>query len=133
MSEALALALGACAAVGGLAWLWLGRAAGRAKRLAFRVFLLLLTIGLVALGRRTGIFALVSPGFRVLLGGTVLLVVVGNLVGVRFCDACGRMHRNLRVATCRRCGFALPQHGLTDRRKRAPQDPLDPLGKRGRR
>ena len=130
MSRTLALALTAAAFAGSLSWLAFGQAPGGRKRLLFRVFLLALAAALVGLGRASGIFALVSPGTTLLLGLVVLLVVVGNLVGVRFCDTCGRMQRNLRVQACKRCGFALPQHGLTSRRVRVPRDPTDPLGRR---
>ena len=130
MNRGLTLGLRSAAFVAALAWLAVAQAPGGRKRLLFRVFLLALAAALVGLGRTSGIFALVSPGMTLLLGLVVLLVVVGNLVGVRFCDACGRMHRNLRVQVCKRCGFALSQHGLTARRVRIPRDPTDPLGKR---
>ncbi|MBS2022745.1 MAG: hypothetical protein JST92_10065 [Deltaproteobacteria bacterium] len=130
MNETLAWSLIATGVIGAWAWLWIGDARGEVKRLAFRVSMLLLAAGVLYAGRRAGIFALVSPGFAVLLGCIVLLVVVGNLFGVRFCDACGRMHRNLRDSVCRRCGLGLSQHGLTTRRKRPPLDPTDPLGKK---
>ena len=43
---------------------------------------------------------------------------------VRFCDACGRMERNLKVARCARCGALLPVHGMTSRLHRdAPVAP----------
>ena len=45
----------------------------------------------------------------------VLIVTVGYLYLTRFCDACGRMVRNLKVQTCPRCGGYLPRHGMTAR------------------
>ena len=119
--------LGALAA---LAWLWLGRARGTVKRLAFRLALLALAGGLVWLGRAGGVFARASPGLAAVLGLTLLLVVIGNLYAVRFCARCGRMHRNFKVDACRRCGLALPRHGFTDRPRRKPLDLTDPLGRR---
>ena len=130
MRQGLALALLGAAFAAALTWLAFAQAPGGRKRLLFRAFLLALAAALLGIGRATGVFALVSPGMTLLLGLVVLLVVVGNLVGVRFCDACGRMHRNLRVRACKRCGFALSQHGLTDQRVRVGRDPTDPLGKR---
>ena len=130
MNRPLGLALLAAAFVAALSWLAFARAPGGRKRLGFRMFLLALAAALLGIGRATGIFALLSPGLTLVLGLVVLLVVVGNLVGVRFCDACGRMHRNLRTQACKRCGLALSQHGLTGHRARISRAPADPLGKR---
>ena len=130
---AIAISLAATGAVALLAWLWIGRAPGYRKRLMFRFALLGLAAGLVWLGRSSGVFAQASPPFAAALGTTVLLIVIGNLYAVRFCNACGRMHRNLRTNACTRCGAPLPQHGFTERPRRAPLDPTDPLGRRRER
>jgi hypothetical protein len=123
----LLVTLAATAAVATLAWLWMGRASGLRKRLVFRLLLLVLAAGLLALGRSQGIFAQSSGPFTVALGLCVFTVVLGNLYGVRFCGRCGRMQRNLKISTCTRCGFVLPAHGLTDRPRLAPRDATDPL------
>ena len=130
---ALATTLAAIGAVALLAWLWVGRAPGLRKRLVFRFALLALAAFLVWLGRSSGVFTQASPAFSGALGLTVLLVVVGNLYAVRFCGACGRMHRNLKTSECARCGKVLPRHGLTGQARRAPLDPTDPLGRRRER
>lgn len=122
MDPARTSALFAAAALAGAAalWLWRGRARGRTKRIAYRVALLLLAAGLIESARRGGLFARSSPGFALALGGMVLLVVVGQLYGVRFCTACGRMVRNFRPASCPRCAAALPRHGFTEAPRRSP-------------
>lgn len=126
-------ALFAAAALAGAAALWLarGRAQGRRKRLAYRVAMLLLAAGLIESARRGGLFARSSLGFSLALGAMVLLVVVGQLYGVRFCNACGRMVRNFRPSTCPRCGAALPRHGFTEAPRRPPPDRADRSGDGG--
>lgn len=127
----IALAATGCVAL--LAWLWVGRAQGQRKRAVFRIALLGLTTGLLWLGRSSGVFAQATPAFTLALGVIMLLIAVGNLYSVRFCTACGRMHRNFKKLKCSRCGAVLPQHGLTEEPRRAPLDPTDPLGRRRRR
>ena len=124
----IALAATGCVAL--LAWLWVGRAPGQRKRAVFRIALLGLTAGLIALGRSRGIFAQATPAFTLALGLIMLLVAVGNLYSVRFCTACGRMQRNFKTLKCSRCGAVLPRHGLTEEPRRAPLDPTDPLGRK---
>ena len=122
--DALLVTLAAVGAIAWIAFLAIGRAPGMVKRLAWRATLLALSFGLVWSGFRSGLFARASTGFRLALMAAVLLVAIGNLYGVRFCSRCGRMHRNLRPHLCARCGFQLPEHGLTDRPKRAPPPPI---------
>ena len=126
------ISLSAAAAIALSSWLWAGRATGQKKRAVFRFALLGLTAFLLWLGRSQGIFAQSTPAFTLALGAIVLLVVIGNLYAVRFCSACGRMHRNFKTVKCSRCFAVLPQHGLTQRPRRPPIDPLDPLGRRRR-
>lgn len=130
MHEGGTLALFAAAALAGAAALWLsrGRARGRAKRVAYRMAMLLLAAGLIESARRGGLFARSSWGFSLALGAMVLLVVVGQLYGVRFCSACGRMVRNFRPASCPRCGAALPRHGFTEAPRRTPPAAADRSG-----
>jgi apolipoprotein N-acyltransferase len=124
------LSVGATLSIALLAWLWVGRAPGARKRVAFRFALLGLTVFLLWLGRSQGIFAQSTPAFTVALGAIVALVMIGNLYAVRFCNACGRMHRNFKTLKCARCFAVLPRHGFTDEPRRPPLDPLDPLGRR---
>ena len=124
------IAASASACVALLAWLWVGRAPGVRKRVVFRFALVGLTAFLLWLGRSQGTFAQSTPAFTGVLGGIVLLVVIGNLYSVRFCTACGRMHRNFKTLVCARCAAVLPRHGFTDEPRRPPLDPLDPLGRR---
>ena len=126
----LALALAGCAALGLVFWLFLGRARGATKRLAWRLALFAVALGLVWQGRERGIFAHASAPFVLALGAAILLVIVGNLYSVRFCTRCGRMQRNFKVLKCARCGDPLPAHGFTERPRRPPLDPTDPLGRR---
>ena len=127
---AIAIFFAATGAVALLAWLFIGHAPGVQKRLVFRFALLALSAFLVWLGRRSGVFAEASLPFAGALGMTVLLIAIGNLYAVRFCTACGRIHRNLKTGECTRCGKVLPRHGLTEQPRRPPLDPTDPLGRR---
>ena len=126
------VSLGAFVALALVFWLLLGRARGATKRLAYRVFLFSLALGIVALGRAYGLFARASLPFDLALATTIILVVIGNLYAVRFCSRCGRMHRNFKATACSRCGDPLPRHGFTEEPRRAPLDPTDPLGRRKR-
>ena len=119
-------------AAGALALLWFlarGRTSGGVKRLLLRVSLLALCGALVALAARRGVFVRASLGFRVAILLALLTVAVGYLYLIRFCSSCGRMVRNLKDATCPRCGAYLPLHGMTTRLRRAGDDhrwsPLD--------
>lgn len=129
-AASVALVLACAAALPGALWLARGRARGRTKRLAYRAAMLLIAAGLVESARRGGLFARSSAGFTLAIGAMVLLVVVGQLYGVRFCGACGRMVRDFRPAACPRCRAALPRHGFTEAPRRPPQDPTAPLGSR---
>lgn len=126
------LALGATGTLAAIFWLWVGRARGGTKRVAYRIFLFMLATALVAAGRSQGLFARASLPFDLVLAALVILVVIGNLYSVRFCTRCGRMHRNFKLGVCLRCGVALPQHGFTEAPRRAPIDPTDPLGRKKR-
>jgi hypothetical protein len=126
------LALAATGTLAAIFWLWLGRAHGSTKRVAWRIFLFMLATALVAVGRSQGLFSRASLPFDLALSATVILVVIGNLYSVRFCTRCGRMHRNFKLGVCARCGDALPQHGFTEAPRRAPIDPTDPLGRKKR-
>ena len=113
------------AAAAVLAWLWflaLGRSRGSVKRVALRVTLLLVATALVWSAAEKGLLTRASPGFRVALLAAVLIVAVGYLYLIRFCVSCGRMVRNLKPATCPRCGAALPVHGMTARLRRLDGD-----------
>jgi hypothetical protein len=109
-TAAAALAVAAFAAW--TAWLARGRAAGRAKRLAFRATLVLALAAIVFVGSRYGVFARSTVGFRIALLLVVVSVLLGYLYAVRFCPGCGRMERNLKRRACARCGAALPRDGL---------------------
>jgi hypothetical protein len=120
-----------------IAWLWFlarGKAPGRLKRLGLRATLLAVVSGLVAAGTKRGVFARASLGFKLALLLALLTVVIGYLYLVRFCDACGRMERNLKVARCARCGALLPLDGMTTRLRRAafPEQPARRRSGRGR-
>ncbi|HEY4882816.1 MAG TPA: hypothetical protein VII08_04195 [Myxococcales bacterium] len=109
--------IGAAGALAAL-WLWFlahGRARGGVKRVALRVTLLALAGALVAAAAERGLLSHASIGFRLALVLAVIIVTVGYLYLTRFCDACGRMVRNLKVQTCPRCGAYLPRHGMTVR------------------
>ena len=125
------------AALAAAGWIWFlarGRARGQAKRLALRATLLASVAALIWIGARRGVFAHASAGFRIALLAALLVVAVGYLYLLRFCDSCGRMERNLKVPSCPRCGALLPWHGMTSRLRRPDDDrPWDPLQKRGRR
>ncbi len=130
--RAIATSLAAVFGLALVAWLVVGRARGQIKRVAYRVALLLFAAALIEGARRRGVFAHSSPGFALLLGAIVLLVVVGQLYSVRFCPRCGRMVRNFRLSQCPRCAGALPRHGFTQEPRKPPLDPTDPLGARRR-
>ena len=113
-------------------WLWFlarGKAAGGLKRVALRLTLIALAAGLFYAATERGVFARASFGFRLALVLAIAVVTVGYLYLTRFCDRCGRMVRNLKVAQCPRCGAALPVHGMTARLRRPgddrPQRPQD--------
>jgi hypothetical protein len=115
------------AAVAAALWLWFlarGRTRGSVKRIALRITLLALAGVLVGVAAERGLLSLTSPGFRIALLLAVVIVTVGYLYLTRFCDACGRMVRNLRVATCPRCGAFLPRHGMTARLRRPGDERL---------
>jgi len=108
-------------------WLWFlarGRARGGLKRLALRLTLLALAGVMVGVAADRGLLSRTSIGFRVALVLAVAVVTVAYLYLTRFCDACGRMVRNLRIATCPRCGAFLPRHGMTTRLRRPGDDQL---------
>ena len=109
------------AAVAAVAWLWFlarGKARAPAKRLALRITLLMVIGALAYIGARRGALARTSFGFRAALTVAMAVVAVGYLYSIRFCDSCGRMVRNLKVAACPRCGAALTWHGMTNRLRR---------------
>jgi len=106
----------AAIAAAAVAWVWflvLGKASGAVKRIAFRSTLLALLAGLLAAGSARGVFTRASAGFQTLLIVALVAVELGYLYTTRFCPRCGRMVRNLKVATCPRCGSQLPRHGMT--------------------
>jgi hypothetical protein len=117
-------------------WLWFlarGKARGGLKRLALRLTLLAVIGGLVAAADRRGLFLRASLGFKLALLLAMLTVAVGYLYLIRFCDRCGRMERDLKIAQCRRCAAMLPQNGMTAKLRRAGDDRRsDPLSRRGR-
>jgi hypothetical protein len=116
------------------AWLWflaVGRFRGAAKRIALRATLLLLLGGMWAVAASRGLLLQASSGFRVALLLALLVVAVGYLYLIRFCDVCGRMVRNLKPAVCPRCGAPLPRHGMTSKLRRV--DPAAGEEQRGRR
>jgi hypothetical protein len=85
---------------------------------------------LCAAGRAGGLFARATVPFDLALALILVLVVIGNLYAVRFCASCGRMHRNFKATVCVRCAAPLARHGFTDEPRRAPLDPIDPLGRK---
>jgi hypothetical protein len=108
-------------------WLWFlarGRARGNLKRIALRVTLLALAGSLIGIAAQRGLLVRASPGFQIALVLAVVIVTVGYLYLTRFCDACGRMVRNLRIPTCPRCGAYLPRHGMTARLRRPGDERL---------
>jgi hypothetical protein len=108
-------------------WLWFlahGRTRGGLKRIALRVTLLALAAFLVGVAAQRGLLLRASPGFQIALVLAVVSVTVGYLYLTRFCVACGRMVRNLRVPTCPRCGAYLPRHGMTTRLRRPGDERL---------
>jgi len=114
-------------AVAAALWLWFlarGRARGNLKRIALRVTLLALAGFLVGVAAQRGLLLHASPGFRIALVLAVVIVTVGYLYLTRFCGACGRMVRNLRIPTCPRCGAYLPRHGMTARLRRPGDERL---------
>ncbi|HEX4384235.1 MAG TPA: hypothetical protein VH083_14845 [Myxococcales bacterium] len=130
MNPALISALG----VVGVGWLWFlmrGKARGTAKRLALRLTLLAVVGGLVAAAERRGIFARASLGFKLALLMALLVVVVGYLYLIRFCDSCGRMERDFKAIRCKRCQSLLPINGMSTRLRREDSGARwDPLAKR---
>src|SRR5712671_3533648 len=99
-----------------VAWLWFlarGRARGSLKRFAFRVTLLAVLAGILAAASARGVFARTSPGFQIVLVLALAAVELGYLYTTRFCPRCGFMVRNLKLASCPRCGAQLPRHGMT--------------------
>jgi hypothetical protein len=116
-------------------WLWflaLGRARGTVKRVALRATLVALAGVLVWSAARKGLLTHASAGFRFALVAAVALVTVGYLYLIRFCDVCGRMVRNLKPATCPRCGALLPRHGMTRQLRRVDEPRRDALDRRAR-
>ena len=104
-----------------LVWLWflaLGRTRGGVKRLGLRATLLAVIGAMVFVAQKRGLFARASIGFQIALLLALLVVAVGYLYTIRFCDGCGRMVRNLKVPSCPRCGAMLPWHGMTRRLRR---------------
>src|SRR2546428_8686634 len=79
---------------------------------------------MVAVAAQRGLLSRTSVGFRVALLLAVVTVTVGYLYLTRFCDACGRMVRNLKAPTCPRCGAYLPRHGMTSRLRRPGDERL---------
>lgn len=115
-------------------WLWflaLGRTRGGVKRIALRATLVLLAGLLVWSAAQKGLLTRASPGFRFALVAAVGIVTVGYLYLIRFCDACGRMVRNLKPDSCPRCGGPLPRHGMTPR-LRTSVERRDALDRRAR-
>lgn len=120
------------AAVLAVAWLWFlarGKASGGLKRLAFRATLLAVLAGLLALASVRGVFARTSTGFQIVLLLALFAVELGYLYTTRFCPRCGFMARNLKPATCPRCGAPLPRHGMTSELRWPPAGP--PRGRDG--
>jgi hypothetical protein len=110
------------AAVLAALWLWFlarARAPGGVKRVALRLTLLGLAVALAASAAERGLFSRASPGFRIALVLALVTVTVGYLYLTRFCEKCGRMVRNLKVAQCPRCGAPLGAHGMTTRPHRS--------------
>jgi hypothetical protein len=117
------------AAVLAVLWLWFlarGRSPGAVKRIALRATLLLMAGGLVGIAAQRGVFSRASFGFRLALLLSILIVTVGYLYLTRFCNACGRMVRNMKIKACPRCGTPLPVHGMTARMPRESGDGVRP-------
>ena len=115
-------------------WFWflaLGRARGSPKRLALRATLLGFIAAMWAMASNRGLLARASPGFHIALLLALLVVAVGYLYLIRFCDVCGRMVRDLRPSACPRCGAPLPRHGMTARLRSIGPAPSQPRGRRG--
>lgn len=113
------------AAVLAALWLWFlarGKAGGVLKRIALRATLFAVAVGLVTVATQRGVFSRASFGFRLALLLAIAVVTVGYLYLTRFCDRCGRMVRNLKIAQCPRCGAALPVHGMTVRLRRLDEE-----------
>jgi len=120
-----------------VAWLFFlarGKVRGSVKRLALRGTLLAVLVGLIGAGMRRGVFVRASTGFRLAILLALLAVAIGYLYLIRFCDTCGRMERNLKVAQCKRCGAYLPIDGMSKKLRRANDDrrwsPTDPRRRR---
>jgi len=126
----------AAALVLAVLWIWFlaqGRARGVVKRVALRLTLLALAGLLVGVAAERGLLSRASIGFRLAILLAVLVVTVGYLYLTRFCDACGRMVRNLKAQTCPRCGSYLPLHGMTARlRKPGDERSWNPADRRPR-
>jgi hypothetical protein len=105
-----AFVLGLVALALWLGWLAQARASGKTKRIAFRATLLAAIALLAWRGPDLLAGRQVSYEVAVLLCGSFSLAY---LYMVRFCPQCGLMQRNLKPATCTRCGAALPRHGMT--------------------
>src|SRR3954468_14882437 len=86
-----------------LGWLAKGRASGKTKRIAFRATLLGAIVFLAWAGPDLLARRQIAYEVAVLLCGSIFLAY---LYVVRFCPACGLMQRNLKPATCVRCGAA---------------------------
>ena len=115
----LALLSGLAALITWIGWLAKGRAAGRIKRIAFRATLLAAIVLLAWMGPDLLAGRQISYEVAVLLCGSIFLAY---LYVVRFCPQCGLMQRNLKPATCARCGTALPRHGMTAVPRRTGQE-----------
>jgi len=102
-----------------LGWLARGRASGRTKRIAFRAMLLAAIALLAWMGPDLLAHRQIAYEVAVLLCGSIFLAY---LYVVRFCPVCGRMERNLTPATCKRCGAALPRHGMTAEPRRTGEE-----------
>lgn len=125
--------LRAALALFAIGWLWFlarGRSRGGVKRLQLRVTLLAIATGLVWAGASRGLFVRSTAGFRIAVLLAVLVVAVGYLYTTRFCGDCGRMVRNLRAASCPRCGTPLPRHGMTAQPGRSADDEPAPKPRR---
>lgn len=117
-ADLVTTSLAAVAGVAWLAFLAVGTARGAVKRAAWRATLAAAVVGVVLVGRRSGIFAQVGGSGRFVVVATAGLLVLSYLYLIRFCSRCGRLHRNLKTAACVRCGGPLPDHGLTSRPRR---------------
>ena len=113
------LVLGLAAVGLWLGWLARGRASGKTKRIAFRATLLAAIVLLVRIGPDLLARRQIAYEVAVLLCGSIFLAY---LYVVRFCPVCGLVQRNLKPATCARCGAALPRHGMTGTPRRTGEE-----------